>query len=230
MTKKEEAGSIIKKAVDQGRKALSEYESKQVLAAYGVPVTREALARTPEEAVQAASRLGYPVVLKACSWQIMHKSEGGLVALNLGCEDDVKKAFDRISGRLSGPVDGMLVQEMVSGKRELVVGMNRDPQFGPCVMLGLGGIMTEILNDAVFRMAPVDMLEVEDMAGQLRCKKILDAFRGDGPVDREALFRCVSGAGQIGLDRETVAEIDINPVLVSSDGSVKAVDALIVLA
>jgi len=174
---------ILQAALSQGRPALSEYEAKQVLAAYGVPVTREYLAKTPDEAVAAAGKLGYPVVLKACSAQLMHKSDTGLVALGLADEAAVRSAFDRISSRLTGEVDGMLVSEMVSGKRELVVGMNRDPQFGPCVMLGLGGVMTEIFRDAVFRMAPVDEIEVKEMAAGLKSAKMLDAFRGEAPAD-----------------------------------------------
>jgi succinyl-CoA synthetase beta subunit len=229
MKQKEEAEKILQAAVAQGRLALSEYEAKQVLAAYGVPVTREVLAKTPDEAVAAAGELGYPVVLKACSPSLMHKSDTGLVELGLADEAAVRSAFDRISFRLTAEADGMLVSEMVSGKRELVVGMNRDPQFGPCVMLGLGGVMTEIFKDAVFRMAPVDPIEVAEMAGSLKAAKLLDAFRGEAPADRDALYRCVIGAGRIGLDWDAVSEIDINPVLVSADGRVKAVDALIVL-
>lgn len=229
MDQKELAGKIIHAAVAEGRQALSEYEAKQVLAAYGIPTTRERLVKSADAAAAASVALGYPVVLKACSPALMHKSDAGLVELHLTDEAGVRNAFDRISTRLSGKVDGVLVSEMVSGKRELVVGMNRDSQFGPCVMLGLGGVMTELFKDAVFRMAPVDAIEVEEMAGQLKSAKILDAFRGEQPADRNALYRCVMGAGRIGLEWEEVSEIDINPVLISADGQVKAVDALIVL-
>lgn len=224
-----EADKIIAEAVNRGQRALSEYESKQVLAHYGVPVTREVRVTTPEEAVAAAGEIGYPVVMKACSPELMHKSEAGLVMVGLADEGQLKKGYDTLKERLNDLPADMLVQEMISGNRELVVGMNRDPQFGPCVMLGLGGVMTEILKDAVFRMAPIDAIEAADMADQLRSGKILDAFRGQAAVDRESLYRCLVAVGQIGLDHEAVQEIDINPVVITAEGKITAVDALVVL-
>ena len=224
-----EAEKIIAAAVARGQRALSEYESKQVLQAYGIPVTREKLVKNPDDAVAAAGEIGYPVVLKACSPDVMHKSEGGLVMIGLADEKQLREACEALAGRLKQAEADMLVQEMISGNRELVVGMNRDPQFGPCVMLGLGGIMTEILKDTVFRMAPIDNVEAADMADQLRSRKILDAFRGQAPVDREVLYNCLIAAGRIGLDYEMVQEIDINPLLVSAEGKITAVDALIIL-
>ncbi len=224
-----EAEKIIAEAVGREQRALSEYESKQVLQAYGIPVTREKLAGSLQEAIVAAGEIGYPVVLKACSPDLMHKSEGGLVLVGLADENQLKEAYETLAGRLKDATAEILVQEMISGNREMVVGMNRDPQFGPCVMLGLGGVMTEILKDTVFRMAPIDAIEAADMTDQLRSKKMLEAFRGQAPVDREALYNCLIAAGQIGLDHETVQEIDINPLLISPEGKITAVDALIVL-
>lgn len=220
---------IIASAVSRGQRALSEYESKLVLQAYGIPVTREKTVNSKESAMAAAREIGYPLVLKACSPDLMHKSEGGLVVLGLTDEAALLDAYDKLTGRLKKMTADILVQEMISGNRELVIGLNRDPQFGPCVMLGLGGIMTEILKDTVFRMAPIDAIEAADMADQLRSRKILDAFRGQAPVDRETLYRCLIGAGQIGLDHDAVMEIDINPLVVSATGEITAVDALIVL-
>jgi succinyl-CoA synthetase beta subunit len=224
-----EPDKIIAAAVSRGQRALSEYESKLVLQAYGVPVTREKLVNSRAGALDAAGEIGYPLVLKACSPDLMHKSEGGFVLVGLANEAALLEAYDKLTARLQGMTADVLVQEMISGNRELVVGMNRDPQFGPCVMLGLGGIMTEILKDTVFRMAPIDAIEAADMADQLRSKKILDAFRGQAPVDRESLYQCLIAAGRIGLDHDAVQEIDINPVLISATGQVTAVDALIVL-
>ena len=224
-----EAEKIIAAAVSRGQRALSEYESKQVLQAYGIPVTREILAGNPDDAVHAAGEIGYPVVLKACSPDLMHKSEGGLVMVGLSDEKQVRDACEKLAVRLKQAEADILVQEMISGNRELVIGMNRDAQFGPCVMLGLGGIMTEILKDTVFRMAPIDTVEAADMADQLRSRKILDAFRGQAPVDRDTLYNCLIAAGRIGLDHDAVQEIDINPLLISADGKITAVDALIVL-
>jgi succinyl-CoA synthetase beta subunit len=220
---------IIAAAAGRGQRALSEYESKQVLQAYGIPVTREKLVDHRDAAVAAGHEIGYPLVLKACAADIMHKSEGGLVLVGLANEAALVEAYDKLAGRIKGTSARILVQEMIGGNRELVVGMTRDPQFGPCVMLGLGGIMTEILKDTVFRMAPVDAIEAADMADQLRSKKMLDNFRGQAPADRETLYRCLAGVGQIGLDHEAVQEIDVNPLVISSIGQIIAVDALIVL-
>ncbi len=224
-----EPDQIIAAALNRGQQALSEYESKKVLAAYGLPITREELVDSPDSAVAAAAKIGYPLVLKACSPDLMHKSEGGFVILNLADEAALRAAYDELTRRLDNTEADILLQEMVSGNRELVVGMNRDPQFGPCVMLGLGGIMTEIFKDTVFRMAPIDAVEAADMADQLKSAKILDAFRGQAPADRDALYRCLIGVGQIGLDHEAVAEIDINPLVISPSGDITAVDALIIL-
>ncbi len=126
---------IINEAVNNGQNALSEFDSKKILSAYSLPTPKEALVKTSEDAVQQASEIGYPVVLKACSHNLMHKSEGGFVEIYLNNELDVKEAYDRIMDKAESDIDGILVQEMASGQRELVLGFLRDPQFGPCVIL-----------------------------------------------------------------------------------------------
>lgn len=220
---------LIQSALAAGRQALSEYQSKQVLQAYGVPVTRELPAADAAAAVAAAREIGYPVALKACDAALMHKSEQGAVFLNLQSDTAVTAAYDLIRGRLEIDPETMLVQEMVDGVRELVAGMMREPQFGPCVMVGLGGVMTEVLSDTAFRVAPFDTLEATDMIEELRCKKMLGAFRGQAPADLETLCRVLSAIGRIGLENDAVAEIDVNPLKIDPQGRVKAVDALIVL-
>lgn len=220
---------IIQKALDRGQRALSEYESKQVLAADSVPVTREELATTADEAVDAAGRIGYPVVLKACSWRLMHKSDAGAVELNLRGEAEVRSVFGRITAAAGPEIDGVLVQEMVASSRELVVGLIRDPQFGPCAMLGMGGVLAEVLDDTVFRAAPLDMAEALDMISELRGRAMLDSFRGQAPADLEAIGQVLIAVGQIGVEHESVAEIDINPLMVDAQGKVIAADALVVL-
>lgn len=220
---------MIQEARNSGQNALSEYRSKQLLSLYGIPVTREGLARTHDEAASVADEVGYPVAVKACSPHLMHKSEGGLVILDVRNESAVRDAFGRIVDRAEMPLDGVLVQEMFPGQRELVLGLNRDPQFGPCVMLGLGGVLTEVLQDASFRMAPLDLPEALDMVEDLRSRAMLGPFRGQAPVDLEALGRCLIALGRIGMELEAVSEIDVNPLIVARDGSVKAVDALVVL-
>lgn len=221
--------NIIANAINNGRQALSEYESKLVLSSYGIPVTREVLVFSPDEAVDAAEKIGYPVVVKACSPELMHKSEGGLVELRLSNPREVKDACKRINQKTNSKDGGILVQEMVGGSRELVIGLNRDLQFGPCIMLGLGGVMTELLQDIVFRMAPIDEIEAGDMMDELKSKKMFGAFRGQNPVDANLLKNALIAVGKIGLNAPEVQEIDINPLIIEPGGNIKAVDALIVL-
>jgi succinyl-CoA synthetase beta subunit len=223
------ADDLIRAALDRRQPALSEYESKKLLALYGIPVTREKLSLSADEAVSAATELGFPVVLKACSPELMHKSERGCIELNLRSERDVREAYRRIIRSVDLELEGVLVQEMVPGQRELVVGLNRDPQFGPCVMLGIGGMMTEVFQDTAFRMAPFGAIEAKDMTEELRFKNILGDFRGQKSVDMGMLCRTLIAVGQIGLELETVSELDINPMIITPEGRVVAVDALVVL-
>jgi succinyl-CoA synthetase beta subunit len=224
-----QADDLIRAAFHRGQRALSEYESKKLLSLYGIPVAREELSHGADEAVSATDSLGFPVVLKACSAELMHKSERGCMELNLREKRDVLEAYERIIRSVDLELEGVLVQEMVPGQRELVVGLNRDPQFGPCVMLGIGGIMTEVFQDTVFRMAPFDMIEAKDMTEELRFKTILGSFRGQKPVDMDILCRTLIAVGQIGLELETVSELDINPLIITPEGRLVAVDALVVL-
>ncbi len=219
---------MITQALKAGQRTLSEYESKKLLSAYGIPTTREFLAKTKAEAVKFAKELGYPVVLKGCSPALTHKTERQLVALKLRDEKEVKEAFDAITKRAGEPMDGILVQEMVSGARELVVGLTRDQQFGPCAMLGLGGIFVEVLKQVTFRIAPLEERDALEMMDELPGKKIFDAFRGEPPVDRKILANALIAVGKIGLEHDAVKEIDINPMIISN-GKPIAVDALVVL-
>ena len=228
--KEKQGDDLIRSALDRGQPALSEYESKKLLSLYGIPVTREKLSNNADEAVAAATEIGFPVVLKACSPELMHKSEHGCIALNLRSEGDVREAYGRIVESVDLDLEGVLVQEMVPGQRELVIGLIRDRQFGPCVMLGIGGMMTEVFEETVFRMAPVNMTEAKDMTEELRFKKILGAFRGQKPVDMDTLCRALIAVGQIGLEREAVSELDVNPLIITPEGRVVAVDALVVLS
>jgi len=229
MKKKTHADDLISFGLNKGQRALSEYESKQLLRLYDIPVTREELSHSADEAVSIAEDLGFPVVLKACSPELMHKSDRGGIELNLRSEGDVREAYGRIIQGIDLELDGVLVQEMVLGQRELVLGLNRDSQFGPCVMLGIGGIMTEVFQDTVFRMAPFDMIEAKDMTEELRFKAILGAFRGQKPVDMDVLCRTLITVGQIGLELEAVSELDINPMIITPEGRAVAADALVVL-
>jgi len=219
---------IIEDALKKGAKTLSENESKKLLTEYGIPVTQEKIAKTEEEAVAAASDIGYPVVLKGSGAELSHKTEMNLIALDLRDEKDVRDAFDNLISNKEAQVEEVLVQQMVKGDRELVVGLIRDPQFGPCVMFGLGGIFTEILKDTSFRVAPLTRWDAMDMMEDIRGKKILDALRGKPAVDREVLADILIAVGNIGMENDQVSEIDINPLKLVGDKPV-AVDALVVL-
>ena len=222
-------GKIIAAARERGQRTLSEYDSKRVLKAYGVPISREVLVANLSQAKAAARKLKYPVVLKACSADATHKTEKGLVAVNLASDRALSEAFHTIVKRAGKRYDGdYLVQEMVKGEREIMLGMIRDAQFGPSVMFGLGGIFTEILQDVVFRVAPVRETDAREMLVGIRAHKILDAVRGMKAVDRDVLIRSIIGLGQLGLDHDDIAEVDINPLIVRGSRPV-AVDGLVVL-
>lgn len=228
--KMQRAGRIIEAARARRQRTLSEYDSKRVLAAYGIPVTREILVGNLTQARAAAKRIKYPVVLKACSADATHKTEKGLVAVNLGSDRELSEAFGRLKRRAGKSYDGdYLVQEMIRGDRELVIGMIRDSQFGSSVMFGLGGIFTEILEDVVFRVAPVRKRDALDMVHGIKGHKILGAVRGMKAVDLEILTKSITALGKIGLDHAGIEEIDVNPLIVKGAKPV-AVDALIVLS
>lgn len=220
---------IIDEALKRGAKALSEYESKMLLAEYGINITQEKIVSAEDDAVAAASDIGYPVVLKGSGEELSHKTEMNLIALNLRDENEVREAYKNLISNPEAEVKEVLVQQMIKGDRELVVGLTRDAQFGPCVMFGLGGIFTEILEDVSFRVAPLTRWDAKDMMGEIRAAKILDAFRGKPEVDREALADILIAIGTIGMELDQVAEIDINPLKIL-DGKPVAVDALVVLS
>ncbi|MDO8785811.1 MAG: acetate--CoA ligase family protein [Syntrophales bacterium] len=220
---------VMERALKRGQTILSEYQSKKLLAGYGIPVTRENLVNSEEEAVRAAREIGFPVALKGCSPEATHKTELKLIELNLRDQTSVVEAYRKIMNNAGGvPLDGVLVQEMIEGERELVVGMTRDVQFGPCVMFGLGGIFTEILNDVSFRVAPLERRDALEMMGEIKGHRILEAIRGLEAADKEAFCDILIKVGQIGLDFEQIKEIDINPLIIHGNQPV-AVDALVVL-
>lgn len=225
--KEQDVREILLKAIGSGKHALSEYESKKVVAEAGVPVTREALVHSRQEAMDQAAVIGLPVVLKGSSPDLAHKTEMDMVRVNLKDKDDVARAYDELTGK-GIDLDGVLIQEMVKGHREFVIGLTRDPQFGPCVMFGLGGIFTEALKDVSFRVAPLTEDDAREMIGEIRSAKLLDAFRGDRAVDREILVKALVGIGQLGMNHDEIAEIDINPLIVK-EGRPVAVDALVIL-
>ena len=221
---------IIQKALNSRQKALSEYESKRVLSAYGVPVSKEILVHTQSEVKSAAKKIGYPVVLKACSAHEIHKTEKALIAVNITSQKGLVDEFRQINQRVGKYYSGaFLIQEMVSGSREIMIGMHRDPSFGPSVMFGLGGIFTEILQDVTFRIAPLLKRDALDMMRSIRGYKILEAFRGMPAVNLEILCKVLVSVGKLALDHPQISEIDINPLIIRGSKPV-VVDALILLS
>jgi len=194
-----------------------------------VPVVKESIAATPEEAVAKAEEIGFPVVLKGLGTKLTHKTERGLVHLNLKDAGEVRQAAADVAGSAGADLEGYLIQPMLSGRREFVAGLFHDDQFGPVVMFGLGGIFTEALNDVAFRIAPVDEKEAGEMIDELRSRKLLGPFRGEPAAVRERLVQTLTGLSRLGLEFPDVTEVDINPLLVGPDGQATAVDALIVL-
>jgi succinyl-CoA synthetase beta subunit len=209
---------------------LSEAESKALLARHGVPVPAEALVTTPEDAAEAADLIGYPVVVKLCAAAIAHKTERGLVKLGLRDAASVQATAAELLAA-ARPEDGdvgLLVAPMVSGARELIAGFLRDDEFGPCVMLGIGGIFTEALGDVAFRLAPLDAADAADLIDDLANQALLGAVRGEPPVDRAALARILLGLAEVGEGDGRIRSIDLNPLIVA-DGVPVAVDALVEL-
>lgn len=219
---------ILEQAIAKRQKALSEFDSKQLMKMAGIPVSRNYLAKSKEEAIEYAQKLGFPVVLKGCSDTLTHKTELGMVKLKLKTKKDVANAYDEITGK-GIPLDGVLVQEWLDGdNREFVLGSIRDPQFGPCVMFGLGGVFTEALQDVSFRVAPITSIDAYEMMDELKTKKLLGAFRGSPAVDKEMLAQALVGLSELINTYEEIAEIDINPIIINGNKPV-AVDALVIL-
>lgn len=219
--------AIIEDALASKHKALSEFDSKRLLKAYGVPVTKEELVTAPADAVKAARALGYPVVMKACGPEIAHKTEQRLVEIGINDDERVARAFDELTARADGRCD-ILVQEMIAGRRELLLGMTRDPLYGPCVTFGLGGIFTEILNDVACRIVPFGRADADAMLDEIKGAAILGAVRGMPAVDRAALCDALTGLARLAVEHDEIKEIDVNPVIII-EGRPVAVDALVVL-
>lgn len=214
-----------------GSTTLSEARSKALLAAHGVPIAAERVVATPDAAAEAASEIGFPVVVKLCGDAIAHKTERGLVRLRLADAAAVRAAGKELLDK-ARPDDGqvaLLVAEMVQGNRELIAGIVRDPQFGVAAMLGVGGILAEALADVVFRLVPLTRTDAASMLDDLRTASLLGAFRGEAAVDRELLVDVLVGLSSLAEAEPGIASVDVNPLVVSPDGVPMAVDALVEL-
>ena len=217
--KKNTVKKILDNAKKQKRSALLEEEGQEILRAYGFPLPASKLAKSKKEAVDASKKIGYPVVLKIASPQIIHKSDAGGVKVNLQNAKDVENAFDTIIKNAKkynkkADIKGVLVVEMVKGGKEMIIGSKLEPGFGPVVMLGMGGIYVEVLKDVTFRLAPMTNIEADDMISSIKTKKILEGVRGEKPSDIKKLSECIQRLSQLVSDFNEIKELDMNPVLV----------------
>jgi succinyl-CoA synthetase beta subunit len=223
---------MIAEAQAAGRTLLSEVESKALLAAAGVPVVEARLATSAQETASIASEIGFPVVLKVASTDIAHKSDAGGVLVNIGDAEAANAGYERIVAdvALAAPdasVDGVSVQRQADPGTEVIVGMTSDPQFGPVVMFGLGGIFVEALRDVSFRVAPLSRADAEEMIDEIRGHRVLTGLRGKPPLDREALIGAILSVSELVTRHQgRIEELDINPLLLFPEGA-RAVDALI---
>jgi acyl-CoA synthetase (NDP forming) len=195
----------------------------QVLEAYGFPVLPWGVAKTPEEAVSVARQIGYPVVLKVLSPDVVHKFDVGGVQLNLNSDSDVRQAFDKILNSVKqhlpeARIEGVIVQAMAKKGREVILGLKRDPQFGPILMFGLGGIYVEILKDVTFRFAPVRELGAYRMVRDIRTYRLLEGVRGEPPADIDKIVECIERLSQLAIEQDLIEELDINPLIVYPQG------------
>lgn len=210
-------------------RTLSESASKELLAPYGVPFAAEHRVSTVDAAVDAARNLGHPVVVKLGGDAIAHKTERGLVKLRLQDDESVRSAATELLAA-ARPEDGevhLLVAPMIQGSRELIAGVLVDPQFGPTVMLGVGGIMAEVLRDVTFRPAPVDEAQARSMIASLRTQGLMEEFRGESAVNTDDIVSCLMGLSRCAMERLDIVSIDINPLIITRDGRAVAVDALV---
>lgn len=226
-----EAGSVPKGAcVREGRAA--SVATEDLLAACGIPTPEARLATTAEEAAVAGRQVGFPVVLKLVSPDILHKTDVGGVLLNIADEEAARAGFETLVGRAGAArITGVQVQKMITGGQEVIVGVKRDPTFGPLIMFGLGGIYVEVLRDVSFRLAPLTSADAEEMIEEVRSAKLLAGVRGARPADRAALVDAIVRVGRLAADHPEIAELDINPLLVLPEGQgVVAVDVRVITA
>jgi len=226
---------IIKKAREEGRKKLLEHEVYQICAHYGLPVPRFGLAKSVDEAVDIAEKIGYPVVLKIVSPDIAHKSDVGGVVLNVRSSSDVRKAYETIMENVrkrapSARIAGILIQEMVPDGLEVIVGATRDNTFGPVLMFGLGGVFVEVLRDVSFRIAPLTSEDVESMLREIKSYRILEGYRGMPPRDLDAIKDIILKTSRLMMEVEEIQDLDLNPVMLYEKGKgAKIADARIIL-
>ena len=229
----EEVEQIIKGAIAESRFNLLEHEAKNVCIQFGIPVPGFALAKTADEAVEHANRLGYPIVLKIISPDIVHKTEAGGVLVGLQDSENIRTGFSRIMDnakryRVDARIVGMLVQKMAPQATEVIIGGIKDPQFGQTVMFGLGGIFVEIMKDVTFRVAPITRADAMQMIHEIKAYPILKGYRNQPPADEEAIAQTLLNVSNLAMEFPEISEIDLNPTMVYPKGA-SVVDARIIL-
>ena len=224
---------IFKVAKDEDRNFLYEHEAKALFALYDMPVTQIHVAPTEDEAVEAANRIGYPIVLKIVSPQILHKSDAGGVIVGVEDDQGIRDGFKKIvknakAYNADAEITGILVQEMAPNGTEIIVGSTTDPTFGPTLMFGLGGIFVEILKDVSFRVAPITERDAAEMIEEIKAVKILDGARGMPPCHKPTLAEILHKTSKMLMENPEIKELDMNPILAYPD-SAMIVDARIIM-
>lgn len=228
-----QTAKIINQAKKEGRKALLETEAKTICTEYGITTTKFKLAKNEKEAAANASEIGYPVVLKIVSQDIIHKSDAGGVMVNLKTPAEVAMAYNKIlenakKYKADAQIIGVLVQEMAPQSTEVIVGAIKDAQFGQTVMFGLGGVFVEILKDVSFRIAPLTVEDAKDMITELKAYPLLNGYRNTPPADIDALVDILCCTSKLVMENPEIKELDLNPIIVYPKGA-KTVDARIIL-
>jgi acetyl-CoA synthetase (ADP-forming) len=228
-----EASRILSQVNKEGRKSLLETEAKTVCMEYGIPVTKFELAKDEAEAVKFAISIGFPVVLKIVSPDIIHKSDVGGVIVGVKNSKEVRSSYKQIMNNVKkhnpkARIVGMLVQEMVPAGTEVIVGSTKDPQFGPAIMFGLGGIFVEVLKDVTFRVAPITEDEASEMITEVKAYPLLKGYRNTPPADLKAITQILLNTSRLVMDHQEIKELDLNPIMVYEKGA-KTVDARIIL-
>jgi len=225
--------TVLNLAKKEGRNFLLEPECDEILRAYGIPVIDSFFVKTQEEAAEVARKLGSPLVEKVVSPDVVHKSDVGGVKVNVNGEKEAADAFAQIRDSLKEKMPGarfygVYIQKMLSGGVETIVGATRDPQFGPVVVFGLGGIFVEVLKDVSFRVAPIGLEEGLDMIDEIRAAPILNGVRGMKPVDKKSLAAVLVAVGELLIENQEISSLDLNPVMALPEKAV-AVDSRIIL-
>jgi acyl-CoA synthetase (NDP forming) len=198
---------------------MPENEAQKILRIYGFPIVPSALAKSPEEAAAIAQNIGFPVVLKIVSPDIIHKSEVNGVVLNVNSAEEVRRSYEEITGNIlkikpEARIEGIQISKMIMAGEEVILGVKRDPSFGPVIMFGLGGLYVEVFKDVSFRIAPIDDAISDSMIKQTKSYKILKGIRGKAPRDIAAIKECLIRLSQLALECPQIKELDINPLIV----------------